>query len=144
MRRDFGALLGLIKTHALIHHRNREINTEGEIVAEVADYAAIHGLISRLLADASGRTVPDAVRRVTEVVELLEAENSAAEVTTRAVAERMGRDRTTASRYLKRAVGMGFVNETKALWTPNKIFRPGEPLPEDVGVLPDPEELEDK
>jgi hypothetical protein len=53
----------------------------------------------------------------------------------------MGRDRTTASRYLKRAVAMGFVNESKAMWSPKKVFSPGDPLPEDVGVLPDPEEL---
>ena len=38
LRRDFSALLGLIRGHALMHYRNRDRNSEGEIVAEIEDY----------------------------------------------------------------------------------------------------------
>lgn len=141
MRRDFGALLGLIKAHALLHHRHRDTNAAGEIVAAIADYRAVHDLVSRLLADASGRSIPDAVRKVAEVVEMLHLEDQSGAATIQAVADRMERDRTTASRYLKRAVGMGFVNETTSQWSNRKAFQPGEPLPNDAGVLPDPEEI---
>lgn len=134
MRRDFGAVLGLIKGHALLHFRHRAVNENGALVARVADYRAVHALVADLLADASGRSVPVEVRETVEAVTEL---NAIGTVTIQGVAEKLDRDRSTASRRLNRAIGMGFVNDVSER-SKRKVFQPGEPLPDDAGVLPDP------
>lgn len=140
MRRDFAALLGLVKTHALIHNRHRESGPDGEVLASIADYEVVHGLVSGLLADAAGRSVPEPVRRTTEAVRRTSSQGDVA-VTITQVAEELERDRSTASRHLNRAIGMGFVVEASEPRARRRTFRLGDPLPDDVGVLPDPAEL---
>lgn len=143
MRRDFGALLGLIKAHALIHHRHRATNAAGEVLATKKDYVAIYELVSRFLADASGRSVPAPVRAATEAVELLNADLRPGEVTIQKVADALERDRSTASRHLNRAMGMGYVANVASPPSKKKVFQPADPLPDDAGVLPDPEAVFD-
>ena len=48
LRRDFGALLNLIRAHALLHQATRERDAEGRIVATIEeDYAAVRELVVR-------------------------------------------------------------------------------------------------
>jgi hypothetical protein len=44
LRRDFGAVLNLIRSHALLHRANRERDERGRIVATVEDYAVVRDL----------------------------------------------------------------------------------------------------
>ena len=58
LRRDFGALLRLIQTHAILHQAQRERDEEGRVVATLADYAAVYELTVDLVATGAGASVP--------------------------------------------------------------------------------------
>lgn len=47
LRRDFGALLNLIRAHTILHQANRERDAEGRIIAALEDYAR-GGSLSRI------------------------------------------------------------------------------------------------
>ncbi|MCP5112911.1 MAG: hypothetical protein GY953_18960 [bacterium] len=49
LRRDFGALLSLTRTHAILHQSTRERDGEGRIVATLEDYEAARELIAELV-----------------------------------------------------------------------------------------------
>jgi hypothetical protein len=46
LRRDFGAVLNLIRAHAVLHGATRERDGEGRIIATLQDYAAVRELIA--------------------------------------------------------------------------------------------------
>ena len=58
LRRDFGALLNLIRAHALLHQATRERDAEGRIVATIEDYAAVRELVVDLVSRAWRRPCP--------------------------------------------------------------------------------------
>ncbi len=94
LRRDFGALLSLVKAHAIVHQAQRRI-VDGRIVAEIADYRAVHGLVAELLNEGAQAMVTPTIR---ETVEALRALYLAAPVTMRALAKRLGLDKTSTTR----------------------------------------------
>jgi hypothetical protein len=49
LRRDFGALLNLIRAHALLHQASRDRDAEGRIVATIEDYTAVRELVVDLV-----------------------------------------------------------------------------------------------
>jgi hypothetical protein len=55
LRRDFGALLNLIRAHTLLHQASRERDAEGRIVATIEDYAAIRALVADLVSERPSR-----------------------------------------------------------------------------------------
>ena len=62
LRRDFPALVTLIKAHALLHAATRQHDSAGRVLATHDDYQAVRGLVSDLVSDAAEATVPDTVR----------------------------------------------------------------------------------
>lgn len=141
MRRDFPAVLGLIRAHALLHQATRERDVEGRVLAVPADYAAVHGLVADMVAEGAERAVPEIVRETAEAVKKLfySPGGSSRAVGIQAVAKHLGITRTAASRRINRAIGMGYVNETATTSKGRaKLVEPGDPMPEDAGVLPDP------
>ena len=46
LRRDFGAVLNLIRAHALLHQASRKKDDRGRVVATLADYAAVRGFMN--------------------------------------------------------------------------------------------------
>src|SRR5215212_8482584 len=61
LRRDFGALLNLIRAHALLHQTTRERDGEGRVVATFEDYAAVRELVVDLVGEGVEATVPKTV-----------------------------------------------------------------------------------
>lgn len=51
LRRDFGALLNLVRAHALLHRASRGRDREGRIAAAVEDYARVRGLVADLVSE---------------------------------------------------------------------------------------------
>jgi hypothetical protein len=51
LRRDFGAVLNLIRTHAILHQASRERNEEDHIVATLEDYARVRDLVDDLISE---------------------------------------------------------------------------------------------
>lgn len=68
LRRDFGAVLNLIKAHAILHQASRKRNSEGWIIAQVEDYAKVRELIAGLVSEGIEATVPATVREAVETL----------------------------------------------------------------------------
>ena len=69
LRRDFPALLSLIRAHAILHRATRDTDEQGRVVATLADYAAVYALVADLIAEAADAAVTPAVRETVEAVE---------------------------------------------------------------------------
>jgi hypothetical protein len=77
-RRDFGAVLGLIRAHALLHQSSRDRDGKGRIIATEDDYAVVRELIVDLVSEGVGRAVRKSVRETVAAVEALADEHGVA------------------------------------------------------------------
>jgi hypothetical protein len=140
LRRDFGAVLNLIQTHAILHQASREKDEEDHIVATLDDYARVRDLVDDLISEGIEATVPESVREVVEAaVQLHEEEDEP--VTSAALARELELDRTAASRRVRSAKDRGYLRDLED--NPRRPSRivPGDPLPEELAILPAPEVL---
>jgi hypothetical protein len=68
LRRDFPALLSLIRAHALIHRATRELDELGRVLATEKDYSAIYDLVADLMAEGVRAAVSPGLRACVEAV----------------------------------------------------------------------------
>jgi hypothetical protein len=136
LRRDFGALLSLIRAHAILHQATRERDDRGRIIATLEDYAVVRGLVSDLVSEGIEATVPKSVREAVHAVARLHAQEDAQPVAVIQVAKDLKLDRSAASRRLRSAKDRGFLRDLED--NPRKPSRlvPADPLPEDLEILP--------
>jgi hypothetical protein len=140
LRRDFGALLGLIQTHAILHQRGRSRDEQGRIVASAEDYAAVYDLMADLVSTGVEASVPKTVRDTVEAVKVLKKSWGEA-VPQSALKEQLRLDKSTVSRRVGEAIRLGYLvdrREKKGL--PAKLDI-GDRLPDEIEVLPRPEVL---
>lgn len=140
LRRDFATILNLIRAHAVLHQETRERDGDGCVVATVDDYAVVRGLVADLVADEVQAAVPETVREtVAAVRELVTAEE--ASVSYKHVGERLGLDKSSASRRCRQAVVAGYLKnlETRRGFPAQLVL--GEPMPAEREVFPAPERL---
>jgi AraC-like DNA-binding protein len=148
LRRDFTAILILVQAHALLHQTLRDVDKKGRIVAQVADYATVHELVAPMMAEATEATVPGSVREAVEAVFKLETAPSEAvhggkrRVTLQMLADELGISRSSVSRRVKRAIGLGYLRDVQPDRGGPKILETCEHMPGDATVLPPPEALE--
>ena len=137
LRRDFGALLGLIRAHALLHQGERERDSGRRIVATLEDYAVVRDLVVDLVSEGVQATVKPEVRQAVEAVRHLEGEDGA---TRKQVAEALGLDPSAAGRRLQAASQAGYVRNlgkgNRSCWVL------GDSLPEDLQILPTLDQLD--
>ncbi|NPV08052.1 MAG: MarR family transcriptional regulator [Anaerolineae bacterium] len=140
LRRDFGALLNLIKAHAILHQTQRERDAQGRIVATLADYAAVYELVADLVSEGVQATVSPTVRETVEaVVEL--SHGGEDPVSVGRLADLLGLDKSTVSRRVRVATELGYlVNLEDRRGKPARLL-PGEDLPEEKPILPTPQTL---
>jgi hypothetical protein len=67
-RRDVSSLFSFIKASAILHQAQRQVDAQGRVVASVADYALAYSIFTTVMAQSSGRSVPDNVREVVKLV----------------------------------------------------------------------------
>jgi hypothetical protein len=134
LRRDFGAVLGLIRAHALLHRATRKV-TEGHVIATGADYAAVRELMYDLLADGVGVTVKPTVRDTVLAVDVLTPNGRTTTVTE--VAAKLGLDHSAAWRRCQEAIERGYVQNLQDRPRQPAKLMTGEPLPGEVEILPD-------
>ena len=140
LRRDFGALLTLIRAHALLHQVNRERDGEGRIVATTGDYGAVRELVAELISEGIEATVPATVRETVEKVTELCSEDSEA-VTVAELARALKLDKSATSRRVGSAADRGYLkNLEERKGRPARLV-PGDPLPDDIEILPEPDAL---
>jgi 5S rRNA maturation endonuclease (ribonuclease M5) len=135
LRRDFGAILGLIRAHALLHRGTREING-GQVIASIADYAAVRDLVHDLVADAVGATVKPTVRETVNVINALTADGGA--TTVAAAAARLELDHSAAWRRCQEAIERGYVQNLEDRPRRPARLMTAEPMPDELAILPDP------
>ena len=68
LRRDFRAVLSLIRSHALLHQASRERDDAGKVIATIEDYAVVHELVVDIVSEGVEATVPATVRELVEAV----------------------------------------------------------------------------
>jgi hypothetical protein len=145
LRRDFSTLLSLIRAHALLHQATREHNAEGEVLATVADYRAVRELVLDLLSAGVESTVPDSVRETVNAVAVLqgEGEEDFEGVSVNAIAKALRLDKASASRRLRSAADRGYLVNLEGRRGRAAKWRTGEPMPDDLVILPEPDALEE-
>jgi hypothetical protein len=120
LRRDFGALLNLIRAHALLHQATRERDAEGRIVATIEeDYAVVRELVADLVSDGIEATVPATVRETVEAV------------------KRSRED----SRRVRNAKDRGYLRDLEENRRKPSRLVLGDDLPADLQILPYPEDV---
>jgi hypothetical protein len=139
-RRDFGAVLNLIRAHALLHQASRERDQAGWIVASLDDYRVVRDLVEDLVADGAGLTVSATVRETVEGVICLGAPETG--VTVSALASHMQLDQSAAWRRVQVAVRHGHLRNLE-----DRPRRParlvlGDPLPDERPIMPEAESLQ--
>lgn len=140
LRRDFGALLNLIRAHALLHRASRERDREGQVIASIEDYARVRELVADLVSEGVEAAVPPTVRETVEALIKLHAAKSEP-VTVSALAEELELDKSAAWRRARTATDRGYLKNLEDRKGRPAQLVPGDPLPADIEVLPMPEKL---
>jgi hypothetical protein len=138
LRRDFGAVLSLIRSHAILHQASRERDANGKVIATLEDYAIVRELVVDLVSESVEATVPPTVRETVKAVAALAGEEG---VSISALARALNLDKASASRRWQSARGRGYLKnlETRR-GKPARIVL-ADPLPDDVEILPSVEAL---
>ncbi|MGH8543116.1 MAG: hypothetical protein ACREX3_05680, partial [Gammaproteobacteria bacterium] len=76
LRRDFTQILTVISTHALIHQRTRDQDSQGRVVADIDDYEATRHLLVDVLA-VTIDSIPETVRETIETVQAMLSQHPA-------------------------------------------------------------------
>jgi len=134
LRRDFRALLRLIETHAIMHQLNRATDEAGRIVATEADYLAVRALVADLITDAVGATVLASVRETVESVAKLD---SGSGVTVHDLAAHLSLERSTVQYRVTSARERGYLVNLEDKKGRAGRYKPGNPLPDDIVILPE-------
>lgn len=134
LRRDFSAVLNLIRAHAVLHQATRERDEVGRIIATDDDYSAVRELVADLVSDGVGATVPPTVRQAVAAVSALAP--GEAGVMNSAIAAHLQLDKSAASRRVSAAIDRGYLrNLEDRRGRPARIVL-GDALPDDEEVLP--------
>jgi hypothetical protein len=140
LRRDFGAVLNLVRAHAILHQGTRQRDSQGRILATLDDYAVVYDLVIDIIAQGVQAMVSETVRDTVEAVKELDRPNDPG-VQVVAVAKALGIDKSAALRRVRVAIEDGYlVNLEERKGRPARIT-PGDPLPEQRPVLPHPDAL---
>ncbi|MGI8911245.1 MAG: hypothetical protein ACR2JR_11935 [Rubrobacteraceae bacterium] len=141
LRRDFGVVLNLVRTHAVLHQASRERDEEGHIVADTNDYTVIRDLVADLVAEGVEVTVPKTVRETVEAAKRLLEKSEGDPITTAAVAGELKLDKSAALRRVRAAIDRGHLkNLEDRKGRPARIVA-GDPIAGEVEVLPGVEKL---
>lgn len=150
VQRDFAQVLSLILAHALLHQITRERGNNGEVIATLDDYAAVHDLIAEPLAEGLEATVPAHIKRVVEAVGLLSDEETKKNpilpgivvgVSQRAVADKLGINPSSVSRAVREATRKNYLIDQSPGQGREATLMIGERELPNGQALPTPDEL---
>jgi hypothetical protein len=141
-------VLELVRAHALLHQATRTRDEAGAVIGTIEDYGAVRELVVDLIAEAADAAVPEAVREAVAAVERLGGHRPApgdrsddAGVTAVALGRELGLDKSAARRRALGAIERGFLTNLEARRGRPMRLVVGEPLPDEVEILPAPAEV---
>jgi hypothetical protein len=141
LRRDFRALLGLIRSHALLHQATRGRDERDRVIATIEDYAVVRDLVEEVFSAGIGATVKSETRETVQAVVALRPDHDDG-VPLPALAAALDLDRSVVSRRWRVARDGGYlVNLEDKRGRPARLVV-GEPLPEEIKILPEPSDLD--
>jgi CHC2 zinc finger len=147
LRRDFRAILSLIHSHAVLHQVSRERDAAGRIVATLEDYAIVRDLVADVVSEGIEATVPETVRELVGAVKDLaatEGDEHKPSISIAKLAEHLKLDKSAVKRRWQAARARGYlVNLETRSRQPARIAL-GDPLPDEVEILPAVDSLEGK
>lgn len=141
LRRDFGKLLTLIQTHAMLHQVHRQRDASGRIIATLADYAAVHDLIIDILNESMAATVSATVRETVTAVKAMQHESQGGAVSVTALSLHMDLDKSVVSRRVRVAKELGYLVDLEDKRGKPSRLVVGDSMPEERPVLPSPDSL---
>jgi hypothetical protein len=144
LRRDFGAILGLVKAHAVLHQVSRDRDAEGRVIATLADYAAVRALVADLVSEGVEAAVPQEVREIVGAVRTLLREPGRSFVSQADLVRKTRLGKATVSRRVDKAVDLGYLRNAEERRGKESRLMPAEEMPEDRPILPEAEELRDR
>jgi predicted transcriptional regulator len=144
LRRDFTQMLMAIKAHVLLHRDHRFTNDDGELSANMSDYAAVQELMSDLMAETSETKIKPSVQETVDALRTLQAKVGSEGVTVTALGKALRLDKSSALRRLRGAVDVGLVKnmETRKGWP--GLYRTADVDLDTQELLPTVEELIDQ
>ena len=140
LRRDFGALLNLIRAHAVLHQATRETDPDGRIIATVGDYARVREIVADLVSEGVEAAVPPTVRETVGGLRNLRADEDGP-ATIADLARTLKLDKSAAWRRVRSAMDRGYIKNLEDRKGRPARLVPSDSLPEDVEILPSPERL---
>ena len=142
--RDFQRVLSLIKTHAILHQVNRQVDERGWIIATLDDYRVVRDLVEPILSQGLQLTVSDRMRETVEAVreanKRLRRGGEGASL--KQVAETLNLHKSVTSRRVDACLERGYLSNLDSKRGSAYQLVVGDPLPGEVQVLPGPESLE--
>jgi len=139
IRRDVDAVHNLIGAHAVIHQKNRKINSKGIVIASKKDYSAVYKIIAKALSSTVGASRSD-IKTVKEVERTLKELNLNS-ISMTNLAKRLGVNKTTVSRNVGSPISKGYlVNKETKKGVEAKLTL-GKPIQENIKILPSPKTL---
>jgi hypothetical protein len=140
LRRDFKLMLMLISAHALLHQSSRRKDTENRLIAEIADYAAVHQLVADLVAEGAEVSIkPELRETVSAAAEVLASSRD--EVRQSDIKKALKLDKSAVSRRVAAALEAGFLrNLEDRKGRPARLVL-GDPLPTEIELLPKADRL---
>lgn len=133
--RDFARLMSLIKSVALIRHHQRQTDSVGRIVAELADYEMVRKLVNDMYIDSSTGATRDIRKLVEAVITLDTRRTDDKQITNTTLAKHLNIGTVQALRRAKRALKLGWLVNREQRKSHPADYAPGEPMP-DVEGLP--------
>jgi len=141
LRRDFMAVLQLIRSHAVLHQHTREKDEKGRILATFEDYAVVRELVAPLVAEGVDAGVPQTVKDTVAMVKRLTVDKDEDHVSIRRLADALELDKSATSRRWQTARDAGYLKNLEESRGKTAKIALGEPLPEEVEILPTVEAL---
>lgn len=134
LRRDFGAILALIKANAILHQASRPKAHDASIIATIEDYRVVRELVADLVAESVEASVPESIRKTVKAVENLPGDS----VSVGELAKRLELDKSTTSRRVRAALDRGYLKNLEEKKGRPACLVVGDPLPDELDILPDP------
>lgn len=132
--RDFARLMSLVKATALLRHHRRQLDGEGRIVATLADYETVRGLVNDMYID-SNTGVTGEIRKLVESVITLDISRADGErITNTTLAKQLSIGVKQVTRWAKRAIKQGWLINREQRKSYPADYAPGEPMPETEGL----------